>query len=525
MDPDPSSSLISLVYIAVLVVANALFVAAEYAFISFNPVKKPISGDEDVDEILTDHPAVSAESVSAESSEATRWLLKHSEICVASIQLGISLCSLAIGYLGITYFHAVLAPLISSSFSGVQTLSSTTLEYASLGLSFFLAILFLTFLHVIFAELFVKAIATAFPDATLLLLARPLKLFSQITYPISSLIYSLANVFLKPLQLTLRQSEETTLSLAEIKRLFSSGPTSSEIGTEQARMIRGVVGFSETIAREVMTPRTDLVTIKVDATLDEVVKTILDTGFSRYPVRGERVDDVLGILLARDVMPFVVASQTLLPHRKFEVRKVMRQPYYIPGTKAIDELLNEFRRRKIHMSIILDEHGGVDGVVTLEDIMEEIVGDIYDESDETENDFVRDVNGDLLIDGGVLVADLNERFELSIPEGQYDTIAGFIFTCMGQIPKTTDQIFINKNNDIFVNGVPEKATIVPKEDAVISEIPTDEEGICIAVEKVEGHRIEMVRMQFLKDNQDQILASDESESEQITSELKSVVAS
>jgi putative hemolysin len=507
MDPEPSSAVYSLISIAALIIINGMFVAAEYALISFNPLRSGL--DEDTQN-------------SPKNDSSTAWLLRHSEICVASIQLGITFCSLAIGYLGISFFHALLLPYLSASFAG-----ATEFEHLSLGISFVLALLLLTLVHVIFGELFVKAIGTAFPDGTLRILAKPLKIFSQVTYPLSALIYSLANVFLKPLQLTIKHAEHARLSLAEIKRLFSSVPSSAEIGTEQARMIRGVVGFSETIAREVMTPRTDLVTIKVDSSLEEVIKIIMDTGFSRFPVRGERVDDVLGILLARDVMPYIVDKDSVSgTHKIFEVRKVMRQPYYIPGTKAIDELLNEFRRRKLHMAILLDEHGGVDGVVTLEDIIEEIVGDIYDESDEPENDFVRDSNGDLLIGGGVLVADLNEKFDLSIPEGQYDTIAGFIFTCLGQIPRKSDEIYISTDNEIYVNGVPEKpANGNGTKDDSDSTSPDVREGISISVEKVEGHRIEIVRLQFLRETTGQAVTSDESQSLPATSEFKSAVVS
>ncbi len=507
MDPEPSSSLISLVPIAVLIIVNGMFVAAEYALVSFSPLK---SGEEE-----------EGSDDSSLPNKATKWLLKHSEIALTSIQLGVTICSLVIGYLGISFFQTTLTPFVISYFSVLDNF-----EHFSLGISFALALLSLAFIYVIFGELFVKTLGTAFPDATLKMLATPLKIFSQCTYLLSASVYGLANLFLKPLGLSLKHAGRATLSLTEIKRLFSSVPSSNtEIGTDQARMIRGVVGFSETIAREVMTPRTDIIAIKVNSTLDEVVGIILDTGFSRYPVRGERVDDVLGILLARDVMPYLVEKQA----KKFEVRKVMRQPYYIPGTKPIDELLNEFRKRKLHMTVVLDEHGGVDGVVTLEDIIEEIVGDIFDENDEPEYDCIEDENGDLLIGGGVLVADINERYDLSIPEGQYDTIAGFIFTCLGQIPKRYDTIFISAENELFINEKSEKssnADVPADTSASTSEngevLP--QEGISITVEKVEGHRIELVRIQFVKEKGDQVLTSTESDLEHITSEFKSVIA-
>jgi putative hemolysin len=501
MDPEPTSYFYSFLSIGALILINGMFVAAEYALISFNPSK--LNPDSDKNERNKDN-------------DATFWLLHHSELCVASIQLGITLCSLTIGYLGLGYFYSIVGPFVSSTFESFSIFSGVPFL-----LSFTLALILLTFVHVIFGELFVKAISTAFPEATLRFLAPVMKIFTQLTYPISAAAYMLANLFLKPFQLTIKHADNAVLSLAEIKRLFSSVPSTSEIGTDQARMIRGVVGFSETIAREVMTPRTDLVTVKVDSTLEEVTSIILEAGFSRYPVRGDRVDDVLGILLARDVVPYIVSNEGM-NKPSFEVRKVMRQPYYIPGTKAIDELLNEFRKRKHHMAIILDEHGGVDGVVTMEDIIEEIVGDIYDESDEPEANFRHDLNGDLLVGGGVLVADLNEKFALSIPEGQYDTIAGFIFTCLGQIPKRSDKIFVTSDNDLYINGQPEKSSNGASNGNEPSE---SDEGILISVDKVDGHRIELVRLHFIKEIVDgeKMLASNESETTVGSSQLKSVL--
>ncbi len=497
MDPDPlypiDTSLINtgsfpeLFYIFLLLVINGAFVAAEYALISCDP--------SDVKEDAKNSNKLSA-----------KWLLDHSELAVASIQLGITICSLLIGWLAIDFFKALIIPI-------EEPLLLNFGPFAFYFIPLISAIFVVTLVHVVCGELVVKAIGTAYPALTLSVLAAPVRLFTIISYPLSKTVYLIANMFLKPLQLTIGQSSPETLSIAEIKKLFSSVPTSSDLGSEQAQMIRGVVGFSETVAREIMTPRTDLVTVKATDSLEEVLKVILESEFSRIPVRGERVDDILGILLSRDVLSYLLPDS-----KRFEVKKVMRKCYFIPGTKPIDDLLSEFKRRKQHMAIILDEHGGLDGVVTLEDILEEIVGNIYDENDELDREIVVMEDGKVLVEGGLLVADVNEKLNYNIPEGEYDTIAGFLFTFLGRIPKITDELFLHEKGLIFVNRKLSDRT--PSEDEVLDNL-LNEEGLLINIESVQGHRIESVKFTRILNNSNSRPIETESISQIKASEVKS----
>jgi CBS domain containing-hemolysin-like protein len=248
-----------------------------------------------------------------------------------------------------------------------------------------------------------------------------------------------------------------------------------------------------------MTPRTDLVIIPHDSTFDQVLSVVTKSGFSRFPVIGDGgVDDILGIVLARDLLAFT-PEYLASGGRHFDLRRLLRECYFIPGTKPIDDLLNELKRRKIHMAIVLDEHGGVDGAVTLEDLIEEIVGDIYDESDIADKEVVFEEGGDALIDGGLLVADVNERFSLTIPEGDYDTIAGFIFSTLGRMSVTGDKIVLVKQgvvsiNDVPIDGVTKDDTPEQPEEprnGVAEDSPTVTE---LTVERVSGNRIETVRI-------------------------------
>lgn len=487
MDPDPSLvfDISGLFVVAFFIFCNAVFVAAEYALISCDPgqIKNRRSESSSTSHVL--------------------WLIDNSELCVASIQLVITTCSILVGWFGIKHIGPILEQYSQFLFSDYvfSFLNAHYVAYA-------FALLILVVVHVILGELVIKAVATSFPESTLAILALPVRIVTQLSYPISRCTYSIGNFILKPFRIKVGQTDKDLLSIKELKRLFSSVPSSSDIGTEQAMMIRGIVGFSETVAREVMTPRVDLTTISVNATLEEAVRIILDSGFSRLPVRGDKLDDILGILLSRDVIPF--AYNLASGGKPFDVRRIMRQAYFIPAMKPIDDLLSEFKRRKIHMAIILDEHGGLDGVVTLEDIIEEIVGDIFDEGDELEKDVVKNDNGDLLVNSGILVADLNDLYNLKIPEGEYDTLGGFILTCLGRIPVSGDSITVDYEDfsHVFVNGV-----IVPLRSEITDTYPKEsdslvEEGVVITIENVQGHRIEKVILQIKTKVEGQFTESD-----------------
>lgn len=276
--------------------------------------------------------------------------------------------------------------------------------------------------------------------------------------------------------------------------LISQSTEHGELDKSEEEMLKGVFEFSETIAREVMTPRTDLVTIPVDAPLEEILETVTSSGFSRFPIVAENVDDVVGLLLARDLLTFW-HKHLNNPSAPFSVRDFARECYFVPGTKPVDDLLNELKHRKIHMAIVLDEHGGVDGAVTLEDLVEEIVGDIYDESDAPDTDLVFESNGDVLVDGGIVVADLNERLNVEIPEGDYDTVAGFILSTLGRMAHVSDAVRLTSKGVLIFNdqeGV-QRARFPGGEEAEGFDFPLDE-AIVLSVETTSGNRIETVRI-------------------------------
>jgi CBS domain containing-hemolysin-like protein len=220
------------------------------------------------------------------------------------------------------------------------------------------------------------------------------------------------------------------------------GSTGSEIEDDEREMLRGVFEISETVVREVMTPRTEMVAVPVEVSLQRLLEVATEEGHSRIPVYEGTIDSVLGVVLTKDLLR-VLHERGGTADGPFDVRSIMRAAYFVPDTKPVDELLAELRRQAVHVAIVLDEFGGTYGLVTLEDLLEEIVGEINDEFDEVEPDFASTPEGDVLIDAGVLISDVNERFGLRIPEEEFDTVGGFVFGTLGRVPEVGDTVQVS----------------------------------------------------------------------------------
>ncbi|HWV58761.1 MAG TPA: hemolysin family protein [Longimicrobiales bacterium] len=217
-------------------------------------------------------------------------------------------------------------------------------------------------------------------------------------------------------------------------------------------MISGVLEFRERVAREVMTPRPDIVALPIDATRDQVIELALRKQHSRIPIYVDQLDNVVGVLLIKDLLAHLAAGDPA----SFDLRRLMREPYFVPDTKPVSELLAEFRARKIHLAIVLDEFGGTAGLVTLEDLIEEIVGDIFDEYDLPVPEFTFTAEGDVLIDGGASIAEVNQRFGLDLPEQDYDTIGGYVFGELGRIPTVGDTVPASDVRELRVEEIQDR---------------------------------------------------------------------
>lgn len=232
----------------------------------------------------------------------------------------------------------------------------------------------------------------------------------------------------------------TAFSEEDIKDLITAGEQSGEVETTEREMIHGVIEFSDTTAREIMVPRTDLVALPVDATVEEAVAEFMQSGHSRIPVYDESVDDILGLLYVKDIL-VRLSTETGAPPA---IRSMLREPFFVPESKKSDELLREMQRRRVHMAIVVDEYGGTAGVVTIEDLLEEIVGDIIDEYDTERLEVVPMPDGSMLVDGRASLDKIQETFDIEIPEEttEAETISGLVTDILGRIPELDDEVII-----------------------------------------------------------------------------------
>ncbi len=282
------------------------------------------------------------------------------------------------------------------------------------------------------------SISYAVPERSLCAIAPFITPFIYIFYPLAYLADYLGGIFSGKFSLANPVESQQSVTMEDIVELVDFSEDTEESQDELA-MLKGVVDLSETEVDQVMTPRQDIISISLNDSIEEVIKEVIDSEYSRILVIGDTLDQVKGFLLVRDLVPLIGQEVNIQ-----KVAKLIRPVLFIPGSLDLLELLTKFRTEKAHIAVVVDEHGGVDGIITMEDVLEEIVGDIFDESDyEEEPDFKQTLSGDLIVDGGALVDDLNEEYDLKLPEGDYDTIAGFIIHQLGKIPNQGESLVYN----------------------------------------------------------------------------------
>ena len=347
---------------------------------------------------------------------------------LSATQLGITLVSLAIGALA----EEVLASRFREWLAGIPIAARLS---AGLALGSVLAITIVSYFHVVFGELAPKSLALVHPERMARILAPPLMLFELITRPFNFLLTKSAQFVLRTMGVRPQSMEEAFHSPEELRMLVEQSQEGGAIEQTDATLIEGVFEFSEKNAREVMTPRTEIDALALDSTLDDTLALVEETRRSRYPVYEETIDDIIGLVLTKDLIPVLRKPPT-----EFSLRAIMRPIHVVPGSREVEEVLADFKRLKEHLAIVLDEYGGTAGLVTMEDLLEEIVGEILDEKDEPPEPESRESPDLVLISGSTNIATLNERFGLSVPDEDYTTIGGFVFGVLGRLPAVGDRV-------------------------------------------------------------------------------------
>jgi len=295
----------------------------------------------------------------------------------------------------------------------------------------FVQIVVLTIVLLVIGEISPKIWANKHQITTLKMVLMPIYWISVLFYPIAYLITSLMDVFSK--NITERKSN-TALQESEIKELAELGVEKGTIEEEEHDLINGIVSFKSVTAREIMTPRVDIAAIPVDATFEELMSVINESGHSRIPLYEKDLDNIKGIIIAKDLLPFIKKKEL---SQNINLLKIAREAIFVPSSKHINDLLHEFQEKKIHLAIVVDEYGGTAGLISLEDILEEIVGEIRDEHDKEENEITKLSDNSYLLLGKLSIDELNELLNenFSSENDDYDTLGGFVFNHAGTIPE------------------------------------------------------------------------------------------
>ena len=427
--------LFELIAVAVLILLNGFFVGAEYGLVTVRRTRLAelaATGDRRARHVL------------GITAAPPRF--------IAAMQLGVTLTSLAIGALGEHALAKVFDPVLATV------------------LAVILAYLILTFLHVVIGELVPKAVALRYSERTALAVSTPVRTFFVVMGPLIWVLQRSTELLLRAVGLQAPGSEGIVHSEAELKMLVSESTERGEIEEGEQEMLYKVFDFADKEVSDVMVPRPEVVALSVDLPPEQALQAVLDSPYTRYPVYRGSLDEIVGVLHVRDLIEAMHERGIA----EVQVEELLRPAYMVPETKDLAALLTEFRKQNQHMAIVLDEYGNTEGIVTLEDVLEEIVGEIEDEFDLPDESVERIDENTIRIDGTFPIDDFNEQFDRNLPQEDYHTVAGFVFGVLGRAAEVGD------------------------------ECETD--GLRFRVDEVEGTRIQRLTVTFLPPSAEQVAA-------------------
>ncbi|WP_316813456.1 hemolysin family protein [Pedobacter heparinus] len=390
-----------------LVALNGFFVAAEFAIVK----------------VRASQIEIKAKSGSRVANIA-KHITQHLDGYLAATQLGITLASLGLGWVGESVMHSIVHDLLINF-----SLSEIYITSISTGLAF----LFITVMHIVFGELAPKSVAIQRPVATTLFIALPLQGFYLIFRPFIWVLNGFANVVLKLFGISSVGGHDAVHSTEELYYLLDQGKESGALDTNEHELIKNVFDFNERVVKNIMVPRTKIMGVELSTPKREVVEKIIAEGYSRLPVYDDIIDKIIGIVHAKDLLPL------LADNKDWVLADIIRKPYFVPETKKINDLLSELQQKRIQIAIVIDEFGGTAGMVTLEDIVEEIVGEIQDEYDEEKPTVEKISDTEFIINAYATVYDVNEHLPHDLPEDEdFDTVGGLVSHAFGKIPEVGD---------------------------------------------------------------------------------------
>jgi len=349
---------------------------------------------------------------------------------LATIQIGVTLAGACASAIGGATAVEVIKPIL-------QELPVPFISASAEAIALALVIAFITYFSLIIGELIPKAIALSNPEGVALFVAPFVESFSKLT-DIGVKFLTLSTDFLLRPFGKKAFTERAYISEEEIKLILEEGGEEGVFEPEEKRLIHSVFEFVDTFVKEVMIPAPQMVTIGINMSAEEVKAIIAEENFSRYPVIGKDINDIRGILYAKDFFNVLSTISGEVTVSSVDIRKIIKPPFFVPETMKVSNLLREMQKKRIHMAIVIDEYGSVSGLVTLEDLLEEIVGEIRDEYD-VESPVIELPDGTKIIDASISIADLDEDYGIKIPESpEYETLGGFILTRLQRIPQQND---------------------------------------------------------------------------------------
>lgn len=413
------SDVVKLLLAVFLVLLNGFFVAAEFSIVK----------------VRYSQIQLKAAEGNAMAKQAEH-IIQKLDAYLSATQLGITLASLALGWVGESAMHHVVEKLFN--YLNFENISGSTITTASLVVSFLL----ITVMHIVFGELIPKSIAIRKSEPTAMFVAYPLRIFATTFKPFIWFMNWMSNSFLRIINIH-PAGESDIHSTEELQLLVKQSADSGEIEEENYEIIKNAFDFTDHSAKQIMVPRQNILSIDIEDPMEEIIDTIMESGYSRIPVYEDSIDNVIGILYTKEIIREFVKRDEKLTHE--ELRKLMREPFFVVGSKKISDLLKVFQQKKQHLAIVIDEFGGTEGIITLEDILEELVGEIQDEEDDEEN--IVDKVGDNVFWVQAInpLEEINEQLPVDLPlseDGDYNTMSGFIMHELGDIPEENQEFRI-----------------------------------------------------------------------------------
>jgi CBS domain containing-hemolysin-like protein len=433
---DPFLSWLNLFLALAMVALNGFFVAAEFALVR-----------------VRESRIQQLEQEGSARAGVVRDALRDLDDYLSVCQVGITVASLGLGWIG--------EPAVAHLIEPVLHAVGITSERAVSIISFVVGFALITYAHLVFGEQAPKYFSIQKAERTALWISRPLKIFMVLFRPLVWLVNASTNFVLRPWGIKLGEEMEAH-SEEELRIMISSSAASGELEPEERDYLNNVFDFGDRVAREIMVPRPDIEALSVDMPLPEMVDAAVFGRYTRYPVYEGDLDHIVGAVHVKDLLRAARENPD-----DFDVRTIIRDCLVVPENKPIEQILREFQKRKLQMAIVIDEWGSVEGLITIEDIIEELVGEIQDEFDEGEAEIEEIGDGVYAIDGRIPITEVNDYFDVDLPHEDFDTIGGYVLGVLGRPPEPGDTVEVD--------------------------------GVILQVKSVDGPRVSMLTLQRKED--------------------------